>query len=95
MLDGITADIIAAAGPVGLLSIAVLFVLLGRLIPRSQHQDRIADKDATIARLDKALDAEIERGRVRDEQVGELLELGRLSTQILRALEQRSQGGGS
>lgn len=94
MLEGISADLIAAAGPVGLLSIAVLLVFLGRLIPRSQHQERIADKDKQIERLDRALETEIERGRVRDDQFAELLEHSRLSVQLLQALETRSREAG-
>lgn len=91
MLDGISAELIGALGPVGLLSLAVLAVLLGRLIPRATHEERVADKDRQIERLDKALETEVERGRVRDEQFSELLEQSRLTVQLLQALEQRSR----
>lgn len=51
----------------GVSGIVVLAVLLGRLIPRWFHIQRVTDKDAQIAYLQAALDK-------RDEQVDKLIE---------------------
>src|SRR5690349_24628939 len=42
---------IAPIGATGILAIAILMLLRGALIPRSIHEDRMRDKDQTIANL--------------------------------------------
>lgn len=51
----------------GVSGIVVLAVLLGRLIPRWVHVQRVTDKDLQIAYLQAALDK-------RDEQVAKLID---------------------
>lgn len=44
---------IAPIGATAILAVAVLMLLRGLLIPRSIHEDRMRDKDSTIANLQK------------------------------------------
>jgi hypothetical protein len=73
-------------GPVGLVAFVVLLVLVGRLVPRSVHEDRIRDKDQQIEYLQQAGQVRDEQARVRDEQMAKLLPNSDLTVQLLRAL---------
>lgn len=101
MLEGISADLVAKVGPTGLLTIVVLMVLLGQLIPRWQHRERIVDKNEQIANLQKTLevrDEQIrvqgERAAVRDDQMGQLLAQSDLTVQLLSSLAKEAGGHG-
>lgn len=80
MLEDIPAEILKNVGAVSLVSLTVLLVLLGGLIPRWQHKERIADKDRQIAALQTSLDK-------RDEQVDKLLENDTLMIELLRSIK--------
>ncbi|KXK63343.1 hypothetical protein AWW66_03250 [Micromonospora rosaria] len=86
MLDAAIADLAAKAGPAGLLCLVVVLILLGRLLPRSAHEDRVGDLKERISSLEATLatrDAEL---RVRGEQVSRLLGQGDMSVQVLESL---------
>lgn len=70
------------AGAVVLLTLVVLLILTGRLIPRRTHEDVLADRDNWRQAY---LEAEKARA-VEHEQTGELLEMARLGGRILTAL---------
>jgi hypothetical protein len=71
----------------GIVSLVVLLVLTGRLVPRSVMDDRVADWKA-------AAEASERRAAERDEQQRELLEMGRTTVQILEALRDSAGAGG-
>ncbi|MET9445467.1 hypothetical protein [Streptomyces sp. NPDC006610] len=74
-------------GAVGLLVLVFLFVLTGKLVPRKTHEDALADRDNW-----RAAYLESEKARqVEHEQTGELLEMARLSGNILTALPHPGQ----
>ncbi|MCX4816787.1 hypothetical protein OG601_47565 [Streptomyces sp. NBC_01239] len=65
-----------------LLTLAVLLILTGKLVPRRTHEDVIADRDnwrQAYLESEKARKAE-------HEQTGELLEMAKLGGHILTAL---------
>ncbi|WFE45293.1 hypothetical protein [Verrucosispora sp. WMMD1129] len=86
MLDAPLAALVAQGGPVGLLSLVVVLILLGRLIPRTVHEDRIRDKTERIAYLEATLKTRDDELRVRSEQVSRLLGQGDMSVQVLQSL---------
>ncbi|MFM9703579.1 hypothetical protein [Streptomyces galilaeus] len=75
------------AGAVALLTLVVLFILTGRLIPRRTHEDALADRDNWRKAF---LESEAAR-KVEHEQVGDLLEMAQLNTHILTALPRPGQ----
>lgn len=84
---------IAQGGAVALLTLVVLLILLGRLVPRRTLEDVRADRNERLAELladrDKWRDAflESEVGRVEAQrQAGELLELSRTAAHALTIL---------
>ncbi|MER7164486.1 hypothetical protein ABT336_00185 [Micromonospora sp. NPDC000207] len=86
MLDAAVADLAAKAGPVGLLSLVIVLILLGRLLPRSAHEDRVGDLKERITFLQDTLATRDEELRVRGEQVSKLLGQGDMSVQVLQSL---------
>lgn len=84
----------AQIGPSGLLTILVLLILLGRLVPRRTMEDVLHDRDEWRAahRISETARAEAAR------QVEELLEHAKTTDELLRALPlagqrlQQSQG---
>ncbi len=78
------------AGAVALLTLVVLLVLTGRLVPRRTHEDTIADRDNWRAAY---LESEKAR-RAEHEQVEELLEMAKLGGHILTALPHAGRGEG-
>lgn len=72
------------AGAVALLTLVVLFILTGRLIPRRTHEDLLAERDNWRAAF---LESEAAR-KVEHEQTGELLEMAKLGGHVLAALPQ-------
>ncbi|WP_045562971.1 hypothetical protein [Streptomyces sp. FxanaA7] len=75
------------AGAAALLTLVVLLILTGRLIPRRTHEDVLADRDNWRSAY---LESEAAR-RLEHEQTGELLEMARLGGNILTALPQPGQ----
>jgi acyl CoA:acetate/3-ketoacid CoA transferase alpha subunit len=77
------------AGAVVLLTLVVLLILTGRLIPRRTHEDVLADRDNW-----RQAYLESEKARtVEHQQTGELLEMARLGGHILTALPTPGQTG--
>jgi hypothetical protein len=79
-LGGLSAELLGALGPAALAGLAVLLVLLGRLIPRSMHDQIVADKDKTIA-------VERQRADLLLQQNAELLEHARVTAAVIQALQ--------
>lgn len=65
-----------------LLTLVILLILTGRLVPRRTHEDAIKDRDNWRHAY---LESEKAR-KVEHEQTGELLEMARLGGHILTAL---------
>jgi hypothetical protein len=84
---------IAQGGSVAVLTLVVLFILLGKLVPRSVLEDVRKDRDARVAEVIAERDtwrkahqeSEVARIKAQD-QVGELLELSRTADHVLRSL---------
>lgn len=72
------------AGAAALLTLVVLLILTGKLVPRRTHEDLLADRDTWRQAF---LESEAAR-KVEHEQVEELLELAKLGGHILTALPQ-------
>lgn len=84
---------IAQGGAVALVTLVVLLIYRGLLVPRSVLEDVRKDRDARVADLVAERDAwrqayrESESARVEAQnQVGELLELSRVADHVLRAI---------
>lgn len=77
------------AGAVALLTLVVLLILTGRLVPRRTHEDTLADRDTWRKAF---MESEAAR-KVEHEQVEELLELAKLGGHILTALPQPGKTG--
>ncbi|MFD8199963.1 hypothetical protein [Streptomyces sp. NPDC059701] len=75
------------AGLGALLSLVILLVLTGRLVPRRTHEDVLTDRDNWRQAY---LESEAAR-RVEHEQTGELLEMAKLGGHILTALPRAGQ----
>ncbi len=84
MIEDLPVALLKDIGAGALVSLTVLLVLLGVLIPRSQHRERIADKDRQIAALQTALDK-------RDEQVNRLLENDNIVIELLRSIKSEAE----
>jgi F0F1-type ATP synthase membrane subunit b/b' len=90
---------VAQGGAIGLLTLVVLLILLGRLVPRSVLEDVRKDRDARVAEVlaerDTWRDAHRESEAARIEaqnQVGELLELSRTADHVLRSIRGEVHG---
>ncbi|NEA52444.1 hypothetical protein [Streptomyces sp. SID10815] len=70
-----------------LLTLVVLLILRGGLVPRRTHEDALADRDNWRQAF---LESEAAR-KVEHEQTGELLELAKLGGHILTALPRPRQ----
>ncbi len=84
---------VAQGGVVALVTLFVLFIYLGRLVPRSVVDDVRKDRDDRLQELVSERDSwreafrESEAARVEAQsQVGELLELSRTADHVLRSL---------
>ncbi len=81
MIEGVSLD---TYGPWGLVSMFVMLVFLGGLVPRWIHNERIKDKNQLIDKLTQALDK-------RDEQFDTLLKQNEISTAALEELKKASR----
>lgn len=84
---------VAQGGAAALVSLVVLLIFLGRLVPRAVLEDVRKDRDARVAEIIEERDAwraahrESEAARIEAQnQVSELLELSRTADHVLRAL---------
>jgi hypothetical protein len=75
-------------GPWGLVSVFVMLVFLGGLIPRWIYNKSLTDKDNLIEKLQRALD-------LRDEQFGRLFEQNKIIVGLLEDINraQRQETG--
>lgn len=84
MLDGIS---IIGLTPAGLLLIAVLMVLTGRLVPRATYQEMVKERDQWRS----AYEVERAAHAASDSQTRELLELAKTGTKVLEAVHTTSE----
>ena len=84
MIEGI--PIVGLTAP-GLLGVAVLLLLLGKIVPRSTLQDKIEE----AIQWRKAYEAEREARRLADAQTTELLEVSRTNHALISALFANSE----
>jgi Na+/phosphate symporter len=84
MIDGIS---IIGLTPAGLLLIAVLMVLTGRLIPRAMYQEKVNE----VAQWRTAYEAERTARALSDAQTRELLEMAKTSETFLAAVYETAQ----
>jgi len=84
---------VASGGAVALVTLVVLLIFFGKLVPRSVLQDVREDRNARIAEVVAERDTWREAHRLSEaarveaqSQVGELLELSRTADHVLRAL---------
>jgi F0F1-type ATP synthase membrane subunit b/b' len=84
---------VAQGGAAAIVTLVVLLILLGRLVPRSVLEDVRKDRDARVAEVIaerdtwRAAHRESEAARIEAQnQVGELLELSRTADRVLRAI---------
>lgn len=73
-------------GATGIVSLVVLLILRGTLIPRRVHLDRMADKDAQIEYYHTALEREAERNDALSGQLDALMEVARTADHVLSSL---------
>jgi F0F1-type ATP synthase membrane subunit b/b' len=90
---------VAQGGAVALVTLVVLLIFFGKLVPRRVLEDVRADRNDRIAELAAERDTwrnayvESERARVEAQnQVGELLELSRTADHVLRSLRREVPG---
>lgn len=82
-------------GATGILAIVVLLVLMGKLVPRRTLEDTLKERDDWRAAHGVSEEARIEL----QQQVGELLQLSRLTTTFIQTIplgimKSREEGGG-
>ncbi|MEW1565817.1 hypothetical protein AB0454_22860 [Streptomyces sp. NPDC093509] len=90
---------VAQGGAAAIVTLVVLLILLGRLVPRSVLEDVRHDRDARVAEVLAERDTwreahrESEAARLEAQgQVGELLELSRTADHVLRAIRGEVSG---
>lgn len=70
----------ANLGPWGLVSVFVMLVMFGQLVPRWIHTQRVEDRDKEIDVLRRMIDK-------RDEQVNKLIEQNELMVKLLEDIK--------
>lgn len=90
---GPLADIITWSdlGLTGLLTVGIVMILTGRLVPRSTVEQMRAERDARLTDLLAAHQAEVEARKLTIQQVSELEENSRVTVELLRALRDRAR----
>ncbi len=83
VIDGVPVPTTAISAT-AFVSLIVLLVLFGYLVPRWLHKERMQDKDKQIDFLTTALDK-------RDDQVDKLLTQGQLIVDLLEELKEEAQ----
>lgn len=86
--------LIGTVGPGGVLLIIVMLVMLGRLVPRATHEDRVRDKDTQITYLQQTLAVRDEELKVRGQQVEKLMTQSDLTVQLLQSLAREAGARG-
>jgi len=83
-----TSFLTPTAGATGILTLVVLLVLWGKLIPRAMLDDIRADKDKQIDTWRAAYEKSQDANEVLRQQVTTLLEANKVSTSVIQALPQ-------
>lgn len=86
--------LIGTGGPIAIVSIVVVLVLTGKLIPRPWHDDRVTDLKEQLTTLQAALASKDEELQVRGSQVDRLLSQSDLTVTLLRSLQQEAGRSG-
>jgi hypothetical protein len=81
----ITALPLAPLGATSILAIAIIMLLRGALIPRSVHEDRMADKDQTIEYLKAANEQLVNQNRA-------LMTVGHTAERVLLSIHEAAGG---
>lgn len=86
-------------GAAGLLTLVVLLILWGKLVPRSVMEDLRRDKDAQIATWKAAYERSEEAREIMRHQITSLLEMARTTTHVIEAIPKAAasvnhKGGG-
>lgn len=79
MLDGVP---VADLSTAGLLGLAILLLLLGRIVPRSTLQDKIEECDRWREAYEKERDARA----LSDAQTAELLEMAKTTNSVIMSI---------
>lgn len=89
-MPDIPAALLAQGGPYGVIVVAVLLILTGRLMTRAAHEDRVNDLRDRITSLEGTLTVRDEQVRVRDEQTTKLLTQSDLTVQLLQSISREA-----
>lgn len=84
MIGGIPVAQLVTLGPWHIVTLTVLLVLFGVLVPRWLHQQRIQDRDKHIALLERTLEK-------REEQFTQLIKNDELVIKLLEDLREASK----
>lgn len=79
-MEGIPFSEIGALSPYGIIALGIISILRGWLVPKISHDARVADKDAQIDYLRKALDK-------RDEQFSTVIKNNELVAKTLEDIK--------
>lgn len=97
-LLGVPGAVIAQGGAIGVLTLVIIAIVSGRLVPRKVLEDVRADRDARLAaekaRGDEwraAALAQDERNDVQARQLSELLDTTRTTNALIDGLKQATQ----
>lgn len=92
LLGDIPLDVLGAVTPSALLSLCVIFIVIGRLIPAKTHERELQEKDRQILYLQDALATCRNAEEHRTSQVNTLLEHAHVITAIMRSLRTEADG---
>lgn len=85
IFDSIPPEFVTGGGFATLAFLAVFFILTGRLVPRSTHEETRADRDAWR----RVAETEAETRRVQSAQLDELLQTARTTERLMTAIQER------
>jgi 5-methylcytosine-specific restriction endonuclease McrBC regulatory subunit McrC len=75
-----------ATGATGVLTLVVMLILWGKLVPRAQLEDLRADKDKQIETWQQAYSRSEEARDIMRGQITELLQMARTTNSVIEAL---------
>lgn len=93
-LDLLRAVGVGNIGLAGLVTLAVLLLLWGKIIPKSSHDARVTDKDLQIADWKLAYQKQMAINEAAVSQISRLLEYAETSNKVLTALRGNLPGSG-
>lgn len=92
-MDLVNALPVGTMGATGLLTVVVLLIIRGNLIPRNTYEERMKDKDDQVEYYREAYETERERNSELAGMVGTLVEAGKTTEYVMTSLHQASQKG--